>query len=291
MDSLQTAVGFSIGSKGYLSVGSYVKDNFWEYDVMTNTWSQKADFKGGPRTYSCGFNIGEKGYIGTGLLYPSSTFYKDFSGISPDNLPVVMLSTTSLTFGAQLVNTRSAAQIATLTNTGTTPLTISGITASADFVAKNNCGSSLPAGASCTIKAAFNPSAKGVLTGAVTIADDAANSPQTIALTGTGTVVQVTPPALDFGDQAVGTTSDPLTATITNTGSADLHIAGVAIRGTHFADFAETTTCGNKLAAGGSCAVNVTFTPTAKGGRHATLLIQDDGGDGPQAVHLTGTGL
>ena len=205
--------------------------------------------------------------------------------------PVATLSTTSLTFGAQLVNTRSAAQNATLTNTGTTTLTISSIAASADFLQKNNCGSSLPAGASCTIKVAFNPSAQGVLTGSVTITDDAANSPQTIALTGTGTVVQVSPPALNFGDQAVGTTSDPQTATITNTGSTDLHIAGVAIRGTHFGDFAETTTCGTKLPAGGSCAVNVTFTPTAKGARHATLLIQDSGGDSPQAVHLTGTGL
>ena len=182
--------------------------------------------------------------------------------------PVATLSATSLTFGAQLVNTRSAAQNATLTNTGTTTLTISSIAASADFLQKNNCGSSLPAGASCTIKVAFNPSAEGVLTGSVMITDDAANSPQTIPLTGIGTVVQVTPPALNFGDQTVGTTSDPQTATITNTGSTDLHIAGVAIRGTNFGDFAETTTCGTKLAAGGSCAVNVTFTPTAKGDRH-----------------------
>src|SRR5438067_758136 len=64
--------------------------------------------------------------------------------------PVATLSATSLTFGAQLVNTRSAAQNATLTNTGTTPLTISSIAASADFVQKNNCGSSVPAGATCT---------------------------------------------------------------------------------------------------------------------------------------------
>src|SRR5439155_13224105 len=125
--------------------------------------------------------------------------------------PVATLSTTSLTFGAQLVNTRSAAQLATLTNTGTTTLTISSIAASGDFVQKNNCGSSVPAGASCTIKVAFRPSAKGVLTGSVTITDDAADSPQTIKLKGTGTVVQLSPSALDFGDQVVGTTSDPMT--------------------------------------------------------------------------------
>ena len=205
--------------------------------------------------------------------------------------PVATLSTTSLTFGVQLVGTRSAAQRATLTNTGTTPLTISSIAASGDFVQRNDCGSGVPAGESCTIKVAFRPSAKGVQTGTVTITDDAANSPQTIALTGTGTVVQLSPSALDFGDQVVGTTSDPLTATVTNISSEDLHISGVGISGANFGDFAETTTCRSRLAAGGSCTIDVTFTPGARGDRHASLKIVDDGGASPQAVPLAGTGV
>ena len=141
------------------------------------------------------------------------------------------------------------------------------------------------------IRVAFSPSAKGVRTGTVTITDDAANSPQTIALTGTGTVVQVSPSALDFGDQVVGTTSDPLTATITNISSEDLHISGVGISGANFGDFAETTTCRSRLAAGGSCTIDVTFTPGARGDRHASLKIVDDGGGSPQAVPLAGTGV
>ena len=205
--------------------------------------------------------------------------------------PTATLSATSLTFAAQLVNTRSAARNTTLTNTGTTPLTISSIAASGDFVQRNDCGSSVPAGESCTIKVAFKPSAKGVQTGTVTITDDAANSPQTIALTGTGTVVQVSPSALDFGDQTVGTTSDPQTATITNTGSAELRIFGVGISGPNWGDFAETSTCGSRLAAGGSCTIDVTFTPGAEGDRHASLKIVDDGGASPQAVPLAGTGV
>src|SRR5439155_14821156 len=48
----------------------------------------------------------------------------------------VALSTTSLTFGVELVGTHSAAQRATLTNTGTTTLIISSIAASGDFVAE-----------------------------------------------------------------------------------------------------------------------------------------------------------
>ena len=220
-----------------------------------------------------------------------SIFQKDFWEYTPDNLAIVMLSTTDLIFGAQLEGTRSAAQLVTLTNSGPVTLTISSITASGDFLQKNNCGSSVPAGESCTIKVAFKPSAKGVRTGTVTITDDAADSPQTIALTGTGTVVQVSPLALDFGDQIVGTTSDPQTATITNISNEVLRIFGVGISGPNFGDFAATTTCGSKLAAGGSCTIDVTFTPGARGDRHASLKIVDDGGASPQAVPLRGTGV
>jgi hypothetical protein len=203
----------------------------------------------------------------------------------------VALSDTSLKFALQLVGTTSTAQAVTLTNSGPIALTISSITASGDFLQKNNCGSSLAAGESCTIKVAFRPSAKGFRTGSVTITDDAADSPQRIKLTGTGTVVQLSPSALDFGNQIVGTTSDPQTATITNISSEDLRILGVGLSGENFGDFAETTTCGSNLPAGGSCTINVTFTPTAKGRKHANLLIRDDGGGNQQAVPLTGTGV
>src|SRR6266436_6568938 len=63
------AVGFSIGTKGYLGTGqdsfSLHKD-FWEYDAATNSWTQKADFGGGLRESAVSFTIGSKGYIGTG---------------------------------------------------------------------------------------------------------------------------------------------------------------------------------------------------------------------------------
>jgi N-acetylneuraminic acid mutarotase len=64
------AVGFSIGTKGYLGVGndggSTFKSDFWEYDPLANTWTQKADFGGGPREHAGAFAIGNKGYVGTG---------------------------------------------------------------------------------------------------------------------------------------------------------------------------------------------------------------------------------
>jgi len=50
----------------------------------------------------------------------------------------------------------------------------------------NNCGPSLAVGASCTIHGHFAPTVAGAATAAVTIADNAAGSPQSIALSGTG---------------------------------------------------------------------------------------------------------
>ncbi len=59
------AVGFSIGSKGYIGTGSGTKD-FWEYNPVTNAWTQKANFGGTARSNAVGFSIGSRGYIGTG---------------------------------------------------------------------------------------------------------------------------------------------------------------------------------------------------------------------------------
>ena len=66
----QGAVGFSIGTKGYIGAGmlygNYTYFDFWEYDPSANTWTQKVDVPGGKRGYAVGFSIGTKGYIGTG---------------------------------------------------------------------------------------------------------------------------------------------------------------------------------------------------------------------------------
>ena len=65
----QTAVGFSIGSKGYIGTGwdnNSLRSDFWEWDQGTNVWTQKANFGGTGRADAVGFSIGNKGYIGTG---------------------------------------------------------------------------------------------------------------------------------------------------------------------------------------------------------------------------------
>ena len=86
-------------------------------------------------------------------------------------VPAVSLTPASLTFASQAVGTTSLAQPATLTNTATVPLSITSIATSGDFTESNNCGSTVQAGAACTLNVTFTPTA-----GAVTITDNAAGA-------------------------------------------------------------------------------------------------------------------
>jgi hypothetical protein len=97
----------------------------------------------------------------------------------------------------------------------------------------------------------------------------------------------VSPASLTFGNQAVQTTSAPQPVMLSNNGSAGLAISGITTSG----DFAQTSTCGATVAAGASCTINVTFTPTAASARTGSLSIADNAGTSPQTVALSGTGV
>ena len=210
--------------------------------------------------------------------------------IGPPPAPVVSLSPASLSFGSQTVGTTSPSQSVTLTNIGNAGLTITGITPTGDFAQTDNCGSSVAALSSCTITVTFKPTQSGARTGAVSISDNAAGSPQSVSLTGTGVVsapaVTLSSSSLNFGNQTLGTTSPPQSVTVTNSGNAELTISGVSASG----DFAQTNTCSAPVAAGASCSINVTFTPTLIGTRTGAVSISDNAAGSPQTISLTGTG-
>src|SRR5258707_953032 len=121
--------------------------------------------------------------------------------------PKVRLSAISLTFGSQAVGTSSVVQFTTLTNTGNATLTFSAVV-SGDFAfgGVGTCGSSVAPGASCTISVKFTPTTTGTRTGAVTLTDNASNSPQTISLTGIGSTTSAVAPSI---------TTQPASRTIT----------------------------------------------------------------------------
>ena len=209
----------------------------------------------------------------------------------------VTLAPTSISFGNQVVNTTSNAQTVTVTNSGTAALNLSGVALtgsnSSAFQLSNGCGATLAAGASCALHVAFAPTASGSMSAAVTLTDSAANSPQSVALSGTGTSaapsnpsVTLSPTSLTFPSVATGGTSSAQTVTLTNSGSGPLSITSIAASG----DFAESNKCGSSVAGGASCSIAVTFTPTATGTRSGTLSITDGATGSPQTVALSGMG-
>src|SRR5229473_3428789 len=109
----------------------------------------------------------------------------------------VSLSSTAVAFGNQLLNTTSPAQPMpplTLTNTGSAMLMFTSIKASGDFAETDTCGTSLAPKATCTISVTFTPTAIGPRAGAITISDNAPDSPQAITLSGNGTDVVISVP-------------------------------------------------------------------------------------------------
>jgi sugar lactone lactonase YvrE len=211
---------------------------------------------------------------------------------------------TGISFGSEVDGTTTAAMTATLTNTSTsTALTISGITITGanagDFTmatGTNACGTSLAANSSCFVCATFKPSLVGAESATLNVADNATGSPQTAALSGTGTaaVVTATLTGISFGSEVDGTTTAAMTATLTNTSTTTaLTIGGITITGTNASDFAMTTgtnACGSSLAAKASCFIYATFKPSLVGSESATLNVADSATGSPQTAALTGTG-
>ncbi len=208
--------------------------------------------------------------------------------LSGTGLTTMTVTPSTLAFGNQNVGTTSASQPITVKNAGTASTSIT-VAASTNYSQTNNCTPTLAGGATCTINVTFAPTTGGSLPGTVTITDSAANSPQTVTLSGTGTTVIVTPsPAsLTFPSQTVGTTSGSMSFTVTNTGTGSTPLTVGAATG----DFAQTNACPTTLAAsGGTCTVNVTFTPTTTGTRTGSIAITDQATNSPQTVSLSGTG-
>jgi hypothetical protein len=126
---------------------------------------------------------------------PNNQQSATLTGTGTNSAPVVGFMPTSLTFPGQLVTTSSATMPVTLKNSGSTTLNITSITESGDFTETNTCGTSVPAGMTCTITVTFKPTATGSRTGTISVSDDANGSPQAVPLTGTGTDFTVTAPA------------------------------------------------------------------------------------------------
>jgi centrosomal CEP192-like protein len=100
----------------------------------------------------------------------------------------------------------------------------------------------------------------------------------------------LSPSSISFGNVSVGQTSSPQTVTLTYNANTSLTMTGITISGAQASEFSESNSCGMTLAAGASCEITATFTPTATGSRSASIRIIDDASNTPQIVTLNGTG-
>jgi hypothetical protein len=153
-------------------------------------------------------------------------------------------------------------------------------------------------GSTCTIAVTFSPKAAGTVTASVSVADGAAGSPQTVALTGTAVGVPTATlgaTAVAFGNEPVGVVSAPQSVTLTNTGSGSLVVSSLKLGGADPTDFvAASTTCPGTLAPGAACTIGITFKPPVAAARSATLTITDNSGNvtgATQTITLSGTGV
>ncbi|MEI7743872.1 MAG: peroxidase family protein [Chloroflexota bacterium] len=209
--------------------------------------------------------------------------------------PVAKVTPPSLGFANQGTGSTSAAQAVTVTNTGTASLVVSGVSLigsnQLDFPVTSTCGTVAP-GASCTISVSFRPATAGAESATLVISHNAAGSPSTVALSGTGVVPAVLGlvTSLDFGIQRIST-STTKQLTVTNTGTATLVFGSSPITTSGGAFISPSMgSCPASLAPGKSCKISVTFRPTAITTYTGTLTLVSNGTNSPARVTLTGSG-
>jgi hypothetical protein len=207
------------------------------------------------------------------------------NGVPP---PQITLQPTSIAFGDVETGTTSPAEQVTVENAGGSAAAITSVTVSGPFVlASNSCGTkSLAANTDCQMTVQFAPAVNGAATGVLTMVDSAGT--QTVQLTGNGTAPPtdtLSATSLTFPGTTIGVSSAAQIVTITNSGGNALTSIAVSAAG----PFQQTGNCTTQLTAGASCAISVTYVPTAAGAQTGTLTVADI--LKTQTVTLAGTGL
>lgn len=213
------------------------------------------------------------------------------------------MSPNSLDFGSIQTGTSSSPQVVTLTSNGGQALSINSISLSgadlSQFTESDTCHAPtvIQPNNFCTVSVGFAPSAAGSQQAALTVADNAPNSPQSVSLTGTGVApppptpaVSINPNPLTLPSITQGTTGSPATIVVTNSGTAVLHITSAAVGGNNPSDFTTSASaCVATLNVKATCNITVTFAPLAAGERSETITLTDDASDSPQVINISGT--
>jgi Quinohemoprotein amine dehydrogenase, alpha subunit domain III len=214
---------------------------------------------------------------------------------SPHQVTLAGIGTTPLTitpsnvsFGSTDVGLASAPQEVTIRNNQSVAVNSLALSVTGDFardIVGTTCGATLAATQSCIVSLRMTPTIAGLRTGSLVITSDTTESPNTVALNGSGTNgVTASVTSLTFAPQTVNTTSGAQQVVLTNHQVVPAAI-GTIVTG----DFAATDACGGTIPASSTCAVSITFTPTALGTRTGTATFNNPGSPAT-VVSLTGVG-
>jgi hypothetical protein len=219
----------------------------------------------------------------TGYLTINSSGGTQYVYLTGTGTPAIDIAVTppSINFGTVGLNSTSYTQWVYLTNTGSQVLDLNSITLTGtnpgDFLITNNpCGSTLAVGASCTVSINFRPIAQGMRTASMSVSDNAANSPQTVVLSGTGNALHVSNNLLTFGNVTVGTSSS-LTLRLRNLGSSRPILVSQIKFLSNAADYTQTNNCDGSIAPRSNCTMTVTFAPQTQGQLNSVLTFSSNG--------------
>ena len=206
--------------------------------------------------------------------------------------PGLSVSPGSISFGSVVTNVTNT-QTVQLKNTGTAAVTIS--TANVTGTGFSTTGLNLPLtlnpGQSSTFSVQFGPKTAGGVTGTLSLASNAPDSPDQVSLSGTGVAegrtLSANPGSLSFGNVTVSNTSSK-NITVTNTGNSDVAISSITLSGSKF-----TLNGGSAvtLSPSQSTTLSVSFAPTATGSATGSISIASNATGSPASVSLSGNGV
>lgn len=299
-------VTFTLRNAGGIATGTISQSltgaNASEFRVVTSTCAGAPLDGGDTCTVVVRFSPSSAGTKAASLELTDGTLTAsaalDGEGLAPGNITI---DPTTRDFGTSAVGTAIGATTFTIRNSGSTPTGV--LTAAvaganpADFPfvgSGDGCsGSTLAAGATCTVAVQFQPSAAGPR-GATLRVQGTPGGSVTAALSGTGeaaAAIRVAPTSVDFGSVATGRSSSDRSFTISNAGTASTSVPTVELRGVQATQFSIVSNgCTSALAGGTDCTVTVRFSPTSLGLKTATLNVSATTG-GSGSADISGTGI
>jgi hypothetical protein len=243
---------------------------------------------------------GQLDFVLTNFLSTSSTT-SAVTVVLNGPFPSLGVTPNNLVFPAQAVNTTSAPQVITLTNSGLAPIILLGVglagTNPEQFLQTNNClNAILGIGATCQVSVTFTPTQPGLPTAVISLSGNAPGEPLNIPLTGstpgagsTGSL-SFDPASVTF----VWSAAFPAAVeglTITNNGNSPVTISGVSLTGPDAADFSLSSVgpnvCLVTLPSGGECQFLVTLSTPLPRTQTAALIITSSAVGSPMTVPVT----